>query len=353
MIVVADVPVTVYLDDHEIGRQGGYDPYGSTVRVQPYTLPACDAGLHQLRIVALDGGRGVSLMVDAVFATNDGATTAVMSGVDWTVARHTEVVQPARIRRRQRGDLTFDTDHALYVAMDPGWPLVRRRPHPLPQASWLEASPADDTVVALVPDAYAGRQRTAQLHWRVPVGATAVTIGTDATVQLQVDGSSISATHGRYLLSPAAQQAQLTLTARQGGAGAALLQAPLAYQWGDGSATLPASFADLGLADFAGAVTFARMIDIADINGQWLLDLGVVRGTAEVIVNGQSVGSRIWSPYQFDISEQLVVGKNQIAILVTNTLAPYLAGHSPTHYTPAHQEVSGVFGPIVLKQYHV
>jgi hypothetical protein len=40
MIVVADVPVTVYLDDEEIGRQGGYDPYGSTVRVQPYTLPA-------------------------------------------------------------------------------------------------------------------------------------------------------------------------------------------------------------------------------------------------------------------------------------------------------------------------
>jgi hypothetical protein len=81
-----------------------------------------------------------------------------------------------------------------------------------------------------------------------------------------------------------------------------------------------------------------------------VLDLGVVRGTAEVIVNGQSVGARIWSPYQFDISEQLVVGQNQIAILVTNTLAPYLAGHSPTHYTPVHQEVSGLFGPLVLIQ---
>jgi hypothetical protein len=353
MIVVADVPVTVYLDDREIGRQGGYDPYGSTVRVQPYQLPACDAGTHQLWIVALDGGRGVSLMVDAVCTTYDGATTVVMSGVDWTVARHTEVAQPARIRRRQWVDLTFDTDHALYVDMDPGWPLVRRRPHPLPQASWLEASPADDTVVALVPDAYAGRQRTAQLHWRVPVGATAVTIATDATMQLQVDGAPINATNGRYLLSPAAQRAQLTLTALHGGAGAALLQAPLTYEWGDGVATLPASFADLGLADFAGAVTFTRTIDIADINGQWLLDLGVVRGTAEVIVNGQSVGARIWSPYQFDISERLVVGQNQIAILVTNTLAPYLAGHSPTHYTPAHQEVSGLFGPIVLNQYQL
>ena len=353
MIVVADVPVTVYLDDHEIGRQGGYDPYGSTVRVQPYKLPACGAGTHQLRIVALDGGRGVSLMVDAVFTTNDGATTVVMSGVDWTVARHTAVAQPARIRRRQWVDLTFDTDHALYVDMDPGWPLVRRRPHPLPQAAWLEASPADDTVVALVPDAYAGHQRTAQLHWRVPVGATTLQIATDATSSLVIDGHAIPRTNGSYSLPTAAMQARLTLTAQQGGAGAALLQAPLTYQWGQGHAQLPASFADLGLADFAGAVTFTRTIDIDDIRAQWVLDLGVVRGTAEVLVNGQSVGARIWSPYQFDISSCLQQGQNTIAILVTNTLAPYLAGHSPTHYTPAHQEVSGLFGPIVLRQYEV
>jgi hypothetical protein len=185
------------------------------------------------------------------------------------------------------------------------------------------------------------------------VGATTLQIETEATSSLVIDGHAIPRTNGSYSLPTAAMQAQLTLTAPHGGAGAALLQAPLTYQWGEGFAQLPASFADLGLADFAGAVTFTRTIDIADINGQWLLDLGVVRGTAEVIVNGQSVGARIWSPYQFDITEKLVVGQNLIAILITNTLAPYLAGHSPTHYTPAHQEVSGVFGPIVLRQYQV
>lgn len=353
LIVVADVPVTVYLDDHEIGRQGGYDPYGSTVRVQPYRLPALDAGSHVMRIVALDGGRGVSLMVDAVCITATAGVTVVMSGDEWTVARHTQLAQPARVRRRQWVDLTFDTDHALYVDMDPGWPLVRRRPHPLPQAAWLEASPADDTVVALVPDAYAGQQRTAQLHWRVPVGATAVRIETDATISLVVDGQAIQSTNGDYLLPPTALQAEIMLTARHGGDGAALLRAPLTYQWGAGYAQLPASFADLGLVDFAGAVTFTRTVDIPQLAGQWLLDLGVVRGTAEVLVNGQVLGARIWSPYQFDISNYLQQGQNTITILVTNTLAPYLAGHSPTHYAPAHQEVSGVSGPIVLRQYQM
>ena len=98
-------------------------------------------------------------------------------------------------------------------------------------------------------------------------------------------------------------------------------------------------------------MTFTRTINIDDIRGQWLIDLGMVRGTAEVIVNGQSVGARIWSPYQFDISDFVQQGQNTITILLTNTLAPYLAGHSPTHYAPAHQEVSGIFGPIVLRQY--
>jgi hypothetical protein len=167
-------------------------------------------------------------------------------------------------------------------------------------------------VVALVPDAYAGRRRTTQLDWQIPVGATAVTIATDAAAQLHVDGTPINGDNGRYALPATAQRAQLTLTAHHGGAGAALLQAPLTYQWDEGSAALPASFADLGLGDFAGAVAFTRMIDVNDINGQWVLDLGVVRGTAEVLVNGESVGARIWSPYQFDISNNMIIRPNQI-----------------------------------------
>jgi hypothetical protein len=35
-----------------------------------------------------------------------------------------------------------------------------------------------------------------------------------------------------------------------------------------------------------------------------------------------------------------------LKLVVTNTLAPYLAGHSPTHYAPAYQEVSGILGDI-------
>ena len=79
-----------------------------------------------------------------------------------------------------------------------------------------------------------------------------------------------------------------------------------------------------------------------------LLDLGQVRGTAEVSVNGQSVGARFLSPYRFDITKAVRPGQNRVEILVTNTLAPYLDAVSPTHYVRPGQTVSGVFGAVRL-----
>src|SRR5437764_9747884 len=53
------------------------------------------------------------------------------------------------------------------------------------------------------------------------------------------------------------------------------------------------------------------------------LDLGRVRGTAEVHVNGEAVGVRIWSPYTFDVTNHLRPGENELQVWVYNTLGPY------------------------------
>ena len=81
-----------------------------------------------------------------------------------------------------------------------------------------------------------------------------------------------------------------------------------------------------------------------------MLALGQARGTAEVWVNGQAVGARIWSPYRFDISSAVQVGENSVEVLVCNTLAPYLWATSPTHYVFEGQEVSGLMGPVRVMQ---
>jgi hypothetical protein len=347
MMVIADVPVRVLLDDREIGRQGGYDPYGSTVRVQPYEIGTVSAGSHTIAVVALDGGRGVSLLVDMRCTHANATTTTVMSGAGWYVQRGQVPLTPARIRRRQWVDLTFDTDHALYVDMDPGWPLIWRRPHPLPRAHWLESAHADDTVLACVPDAYAGKQRSTTLHWRIPVGTTGMRIATSAHARVWIDDQEYMVRDGLVAYPVGACMATLQLDAAHGATGAAMLDAPISYTWSRGVAMLPASWQSLGLGDYAGAVAFETVFNWTITNSA-LLCLREVRGTAEVWLNQQPLGVRLWSPYQFDLTPALKRGQNTLRIVVTGTLAPYMAGHSPTHYAPAHQEITGILGDIEI-----
>lgn len=350
LMVVADVPVAVLVDGVEIGRQGGFDPYGSTVRVQPYALGAIRAGTHEIAIRALDGGRGVSVMVDGRYDHAD-TVTRVLSGRGWTCARADQPAQPATIRRRQWVDLTFATDPQLYVDMDPGWPLVDRRPHPLPGAAWLEDAPADDTVVALVPDAYPGLVRKTTLQWRIPAGATHVRIPTHAHATLLIDGTAIPLSAGVATVPHGARDATVTLQAERGPAGAALLDAPVTYAFAERApVSLPASFAALGLGDYSGAIRLERTVDLPEGGRGWELLLSEVRGTVAVCVNGVTLPARVWSPYRYDISALVRPGANTVVLTVTNTLAPFIAGQSPSHYTSAHQEESGILGSIVLRQ---
>jgi hypothetical protein len=348
LMVVADVPVSVRIDGVEIGRQGGFDPYGSTVRVQPYTLGPLAAGAHRIEIHALDSGRGVSVMVDGRY-NGANVPTRLLSGVGWQCARSGGAPCAAKLRRRQWVDLTYATDPELYNDMDPGWPLIDRRPHPLPGADWLEDQPADDTVVRLTPDAFPGLERTTTLRWQIPRGATQIRIASSAVSALIVDGQVITLHGGTAALPPTALSAELTLTAVGGAAGAAMLLAPIQYDYGTATVQLPADYAAQGLGDYAGAVCYTRSVTVAGGCTHWVLELADVRGTVAVAINGIAHQPRVWAPYQFDVSKALRPGVNTISVTVTNTLAPYMAAHSPTHYTSPHQEVSGIVGSVTLR----
>ncbi len=88
------------------------------------------------------------------------------------------------------------------------------------------------------------------------------------------------------------------------------------------------------------------------VDGEWLrpdrkvyLDLGVVKNIASVRVNGKSAGTRLWSPYQLDITELLKAGSNRLEIGVTNTLANrYGQGRPGLTEKPE----SGLLGPVRL-----
>lgn len=345
VMVVADVPIRVLLDGVEIGRQGGFDPYGSTVRVQPYKLKGIAAGTHQLDIEALDAGRGVSIMVDGIWYDGQRVVGTVMTGQGWQVTRQGGDQQPATVRRRQWVDLTFDTDHALYVDMDPGWPLMWRRQHPLPGAHWLEDAPADGSVLAVVPDAHPNQAHVLDVTWRIPATATRMYLPGQQAGELLIDGVACAIIDGAVAVPAHARQAQWRVTVPNGHVG---MDVPVRYLHGGGITVLPVDAAEVGYADFSGALRFQKRVTMTNITGRWELDLGRVRGTVAVFVNGVQVGVRIWAPYVFDVTSYLHLGDNEIMIELTNTMASYLAAHSPSHYTPVYQQVSGIYGPVRL-----
>ena len=62
-------------------------------------------------------------------------------------------------------------------------------------------------------------------------------------------------------------------------------------------------------------------IDATQTSRPCWLDLGTVRYACEVFVNDVSVGRRIWKPFLFGLAGKLRTGKNQLRIVVTNTMA--------------------------------
>ncbi len=102
---------------------------------------------------------------------------------------------------------------------------------------------------------------------------------------------------------------------------------------------------------YSGGIRYRQTLihDNADQPGiRTLLDLGRVRGTAEVTVNGEQVGVRIWSPYTFDLTDHLRPGENELHVSVYNTLGPYMKAISPTSFVFPGQTVSGLLGPVTL-----
>ncbi|MFM7181421.1 MAG: glycosylhydrolase-like jelly roll fold domain-containing protein [Verrucomicrobiales bacterium] len=72
---------------------------------------------------------------------------------------------------------------------------------------------------------------------------------------------------------------------------------------------------------FAGAASYSTSFTLPEKADKWVLDLGDVRESARVSVNGKSAGVLIAHPFRLDITGFLIDGANSIEIEVTNLSA--------------------------------
>jgi hypothetical protein len=345
--VGVNAPARILIDDVEVGRQGGYLPYGDYASTHPYDITELlTAGSHTLAIDVDDIGRPAALLVDGVVRTGEGAADLwIMTDADWSVSRDGERV-PLVIERRPKGD--------------PALANWRQRPHPLPGARWLEGPGADDGTVVPIVCASSSAPATEWLRCVVPPGAVSVELPLVGAVTAMLDGDTIGqirdANGGAWRLDlphPEKPVHELALRVETiaGCAGGAILAGPALFSCGEGRMAL-GDWQESGLVDYSGMVRYRQAVTVppwSDV-GRVVLDLGDVRGTVEVTINGKPVGTRVLAPYRVDVTDAIRQGDGvmSVEILVANTLAPYLDAVSPTPFVLEGQTVSGLFGPVRL-----
>ena len=79
-----------------------------------------------------------------------------------------------------------------------------------------------------------------------------------------------------------------------------------------------------GLTFYSGEAFYEQEFDLDPrLTGtRVMLDLGEVGLTAEVWLNGRKVGTRLWEPFELEVTGHLRAGRNRLRIAVTNADAP-------------------------------
>jgi hypothetical protein len=350
-LVCASGPCRVLLDGREVGRHGGYTAETEGIRDEYgfYELGEyLSRGRYELRVEVDDFGRSTpSAQLDMVVRTERGELR-LHTDRGWQGERD-GIATPVEIRRQPAGMVVVGSGQYLQTG-DPAASHLWQRPHPLPAAVWLEPGrPGADAGAAI--DARLAAQSPAQrLRLTAPPGARQVQVSPAAgcrLVALTIAGEPVALGDDDLIDLPAgdrgARTIELTIEPAPGLAGGAVLAGPVRFATGAGTIAL-GDWSAQGLAGYSGGLRYRRRLEGVPA-GRFQLDLGAVRGTAELLVDGESVGVRVCSPYRF----QLSAGPGSILeILVMNTLGPHIEAISPTHYVWEGQTRSGIFGPVTL-----
>jgi len=110
------------------------------------------------------------------------------------------------------------------------------------------------------------------------------------------------------------------------------------------------SWTELGLAWFSGRCVYQKSFSLEETAGHRIhVDLGDVRECAEVWINGQPVGTRLWPPYRLDITEWVRRGKNELAVVVSNLLSNQFAWDVLGSRGVGKTLPSGLLGPVRIE----
>ena len=190
-----------------------------------------------------------------------------------------------------------------------------------------------------------------------PAGTHTLHLDVDAEgVQVWVNGmggGKAAIRDGQVRLeAPVADVSQVALRVEQkpGVYAGAAIRRPIRFECTETSLPLD-DWSQYALESYSGGAVYKKSfsLDSEQLQGEVVLDLGAVNTTAEVAVNGQSIGVGLARPYRFEITGQVHEGENELEVTVYNTLANYFStGPYESEYVFPGQTVSGLLGPVTV-----
>lgn len=337
LVVGAATGLSVLLDGRAVARQEKVEYYEGAWGANPmyfqHDLSAVlGAGHHDLRIVTDSTDPRDVVFADLVVHHEHGSTV-VVSGAGWTASSGGVTVATVE-HRGHRGELA--PSHAA------------TRTHPLSASRWLNGDPVVGGPAHAVSTGDDMAPAPQWYRFRVPSGTTRVTLPLSVPATVWLDGEEVPVSEGAVTPAEPLRRVGEVLV-RTG---------PVTFDRGGASWLGPAvvsttlapmdlgPWPDLGLRSWSGGVRYSRSVQIPSGARDVALHLGEIRGSAEVTVDGDPVGTLFCAPFTVHLGERS--GEVEVAITVLGTLGPFFEESTPTTWVFPSQRVSGLSGPVSM-----
>ncbi|MDR1852096.1 MAG: hypothetical protein LBR21_05520 [Propionibacteriaceae bacterium] len=326
---------TIKVDGRTIARQEKVEYYETEFGAQPQffahdLLEPLAAGGRELQIFLDNADGGDVLWVDLAITRPGGTSVTLVSDENWIVSTEQRSANAVVVNR------FFGSPESAFAIS---------RSHTLPNADWLLGPPERGSKCLDWRATDSVKPKPRQYRALLPAGTIAVAIPASDLVQATLNGIQLKAERGKVTLSnPLQEPAYLewecppSFTSRA----EAALVGPLEVSVQRAPITL-GNWQELGLKSWSGGVRYSRELEVDAPHG-WRIDLGDVRGSVELRLDGEMVGSAFCAPFSFSLPP--LTGTCLLEIDVYGTLAPYLSESAPTTYALPNQLPTGLFGPV-------